>query len=53
MHQLSFRTGIAFEANQQALADIGKEMLSKGVVHDSYQKALSERESSLHTCLAL
>ncbi|HAD0069981.1 TPA_asm: PTS galactitol transporter subunit IIA, partial [Salmonella enterica subsp. enterica serovar Typhimurium] len=49
MSQLFVRTGITFDSSQQALAHIGKEMLAKGVVHDSYPQALVEREASFPT----
>lgn len=51
MSQLFVRTGITFDSSQQALAHIGKEMLAKGVVHDSYPQALVEREASFPTAL--
>lgn len=53
MSQLFVRTGITFDSSQQALAHIGKEMLAKGVVHDSYPQALVEREASFPTGIAL
>ncbi|ECG8591379.1 PTS galactitol transporter subunit IIA [Salmonella enterica subsp. salamae] len=53
MSQLFVRTGIAFDSSQQALAHIGKEMLAKGVVHNSYPQALVEREASFPTGIAL
>lgn len=51
MSQLFVRTGITFDSCQQALAHIGKEMLVKGVVHDSYPQALVEREASFPPAL--
>lgn len=53
MSQLFVRTGITFDSCQQALAHIGKEMLVKGVVHDSYPQALVEREATFPTGIAL
>ncbi|MEF3109718.1 PTS galactitol transporter subunit IIA [Raoultella sp. WB_B2P2-3] len=53
MSQLFVRTGIHFSSSQQALEHIGKEMLARGVVHDSYPLALLEREATFPTGIAL
>lgn len=53
MSQLFVRTGIHFSSSQQALEHIGKEMLARGVVHDSYPQALIEREALFPTGIAL
>lgn len=53
MSQLFVRTGIHFNSSQQALEHIGKEMLARGVVHDSYPLALLEREATFPTGIAL
>ncbi|EHX9386974.1 PTS sugar transporter subunit IIA, partial [Escherichia coli] len=53
MSHVFVRTGIEFEDCQQALAHIGEEMLTKGVVHATYPDALLEREMNYPTGIAL
>nr|WP_318384554.1 PTS galactitol transporter subunit IIA [uncultured Enterobacter sp.] len=53
MTQLFVRTNIEFKDCQDVLAHIGKEMLSKGVVHSTYPEALIEREANFPTGIAL
>ncbi len=49
MSQPFVRTGITFDRANRRWRNIGKEMLAKGVVHDSYPQALVEREASFLT----
>ncbi len=53
MTQIFVRTGIHFADCEAALQHIGVEMLAKGVVHESYPKALLEREAIFPTGIAL
>ena len=53
MSQLFVRTGSNFSSCQHALVHIGEEMLTKGVVHESYPQALIEREATFPTGIAL